>query len=202
MRTRFHGRALRSYQRHFCHQRRVYDTCSSFSKAGAPRPIKREMDFLSDLPNAETFAHLLAREEMRRSRTGESLAVAVLDLDGIRAINARHGAAAGTDMLRRCAEAVRSTIRAVDQVARTGPDDFSVLLHATDSRSAQIWADRFEEALVTSGRGHLAAPVTCSVGLADSDEAPTLLEVAARARKRMEVVQTVRKLRRAREGGS
>jgi diguanylate cyclase (GGDEF)-like protein len=164
--------------------------------------MKREMDFLSDLPNAETFAHLLAREEMRRSRTGESLAVAVLDLDGIRAINVRHGAAAGTDMLRRCAEAVRSTIRTVDQVARTGPDDFSVLLHATDSRSAQIWADRFEEALVISGRGHPAAPVTCSVGLADSEEAPTLLEVAARARKRMEVVQTVRKLRRAREGGS
>jgi diguanylate cyclase (GGDEF)-like protein len=160
------------------------------------------MDLLSHLPDADTFAALLAREELRRSRTQESLAVAVLDLDGIRAINARHGAPAGTDLLRRCAEAVTSTIRGVDQVARTGPDDFSVLLHAADSRSAEIWADRFEEALETYSRGHPAAPVTCSVGYADSHEAPTLLDVAARARKRMEVVQTVRKLRRAREGGS
>jgi diguanylate cyclase (GGDEF)-like protein len=160
------------------------------------------MDPLSDLPNAETFATLLAREELRRSRTGEPITVAVLDLDGIRAINARHGAAAGTEMLRHCADAVRSTIRTVDQMARTGPDDFSVMLHATDSRSAHVWADRFEEVFESCGRGHPAAPVTCSVGLADSDEAPTLLEVAVRARKRMEVVQTVRKLRRAREGGT
>jgi diguanylate cyclase (GGDEF)-like protein len=159
------------------------------------------MDLLSDLPDRDTFAALLAREELRRSRTHESLAVAVLDLDGIRAINARHGAPAGTEVLRRCAEAVSRTIRAVDQLARTGPDDFSVLLHAADSRSAEIWAERFEAALETHSRGHPAAPVTCSVGFADSDEAPTLLEVAARARKRMEVVQTVRKLRRARGGG-
>ena len=87
-------------------------------------------------------------------------------------------------------------------MARTGPDDFSVMLHATDSRSAHVWADRFEEVFESCGRGHPAAPVTCSVGLADSDEAPTLLDVAVRARKRMEVVQTVRKLRRAREGGT
>lgn len=164
--------------------------------------MKGTMDPLSDLPDAETFDALLAREELRRSRTGESLAVAVLDLDGIRAINVHHGAAEGTEMLRRCAEAVRTTIRTVDQMARTGPDDFSVLLHATDSRSAHIWAERFEEVFEAGLRGHPAAPVTCSVGLADSDEAPTLLEVAARARKRMEVVQTVRKLRRTREGGS
>ena len=164
--------------------------------------MKGAMDPLSDLPDAQSFDDLLAREELRRSRTGESLAVAVIDLDGIKAINARHGAAAGTDMLRRCAGAVRSAIRTVDQVARTGPDDFSVLLHATDSRDAHAWADRFEESFETWVRDHPAAPVTCSVGLADSDEAPTLLEVAVRARKRMEVVQTVRKLRRAREGGS
>ena len=171
------------------------------SKASALRPMNGVMDLLSDLPDRDTFAALLAREELRRSRTRESLAVAVLDLDGIRAINARHGAPAGTEVLRRCAEAVSSTIRAVDQLARTGPDDFSVLLHAADSRSAQVWADRFELALEIHSRDHPAAPVTCSVGFADSDEAPTLLDVAVRARKRMEVVQTVRKLRRARGGG-
>jgi diguanylate cyclase (GGDEF)-like protein len=159
------------------------------------------MDPLADMLDADGFAQLLAREELRRSRTGESLGVAVLDVDGLRVINARHGAPAGTDALRRCAEALVRSIRVVDEPARTGPDDFSVLLHAADSRSAQVWADRFEEALAAAGRGHPAAPITCSVGFADSEEAPTLMQVAVRARKRMEVVQTVRKLRRAREGG-
>ena len=43
--------------------------------------------------------------------------------------------------------------------------------------------------------------MTCSIGIADTGEAPTLMEVAVRARRRMEVIQTVRKLRRARESG-
>jgi len=158
-------------------------------------------DWLSDLLDAEGFETLLAREELRRSRTGESLAVAVMDLDGLSAINARHGAATGTELLRSCAESLRLTLRAVDELARTGPDEFAALLHATDATGASAWSDRFEEALDATTREHPAAPVTCALGIADTSEAPTLMEVAVRARRRMEVVQTVRKLRRAREGG-
>ena len=39
-------------------------------------------------------------------------------------------------MLRQCADALARSLRAVDDLARTGPDEFSVLLHATDARSA------------------------------------------------------------------
>jgi diguanylate cyclase (GGDEF)-like protein len=148
------------------------------------------MDALSDLAGAEQFDALLAREELRRARTHEIMAVAVLDVDGLRDVNAAHGAVAGTEMLRRCADALRQSVRAVDEVARTGPDEFSVLLHATDARSATAWAERFED---------LLDPVTCALGIADSAEAPTLMDVAAVARRRMEFVQTMRKLRRARE---
>jgi diguanylate cyclase (GGDEF)-like protein len=156
----------------------------------AAGPMNVPMDPLSDLAGAEEFDALLTREELRRARTGETLTVAVVDLDGLRDMNARHGAAAGTEMLRRCAESLRRSVRAVDELARTGPDEFSVLLHATDARSAAAWAERFEDAL---------DPVTCAVGLADSAEAPTLMDAAAVARRRMEFVQTMRKLRRARE---
>lgn len=159
------------------------------------------MDPLSELAGTEEFHALLAREELRRSRTGESLVVAILDLDGLRSVNARHGASAGTAMLRSCAQTLRETLRAVDQLARTGPDEFSVLLHATDAKRAVIWADRFEDTLERAARDHPAAPVTCALGLADTGEAPTLLEVAATARRRMEVVQTVRRLNRTRDGG-
>jgi diguanylate cyclase (GGDEF)-like protein len=181
--------------------RRALDTAGSLSKADPERPMNLGMDPLSDLPGADDFAALLAREEMRRSRTGEKLSVAVLDVDGLRPVNARHGAASGTEMLRTCAAALRETLRGVDELARTGPDEFSVLLHATNARSAGVWAERFENALEIAAAHHPAAPVTCSLGIADSDEGMTLLEVATRARRRMEVVQTVRKLRRAREGG-
>ena len=110
--------------------------------------------------------------------------------------------AAGTEMLRRCALALAQSVRAVDELARTGPDEFSVLLHATDAHSASAWARRFEDTLESSTTLHPAAPLTCAIGIADTTETPSLMETAARARKRMEVVQAVRKLRRNRETGA
>jgi diguanylate cyclase (GGDEF)-like protein len=159
------------------------------------------MDSLADLPRGEDFAALLVREELRRGRTDEVLSIAVLDVDGLRTVNALLGASAGTEVLRVCAGALRATARTVDVIARTGADEFSVLLHATDARSANAWADRFELAVDSAAAEHPAAPITCALGLADTTEEPSLMEVAARARRRMEVIQTVRKLRRAREGG-
>jgi len=160
------------------------------------------MDALSDLPGAEEFAELLAREDLRRGRTSEPLAIAVLDLDGLGSVNKVHGAAVGTQLLRTCVEVLSQTIRGVDEIARTGPDEFSVLLHATDADRATAWEERFEDMLDACGRNMPASPVTCSIGIADTAEAPTLMEVAVRARRRMEVIQTVRKLRRARESGA
>jgi diguanylate cyclase (GGDEF)-like protein len=162
--------------------------------------MTREMDPLAELPDAESFESLLAREELRRARTGESLTVAMLDVDGLRWVNAQHGAGAGSEILRLCAATLRSTLRAVDELARTGPDEFSVLLHATDSRNASIWADRFEDELQAGSFELDAGPITCSIGLADTSADITLMEAAVRAHRRMEVVQTVRKLRRARGG--
>jgi diguanylate cyclase (GGDEF)-like protein len=158
------------------------------------------VDPLAELPSAEDFQDLLVREELRRARTGESLTVAMLDVDGLRRVNARHGAAAGSEVLRLCVSTLRSTLRAVDEVARTGPDEFSVLLHATDSRNASIWASRFEDELQAVSFELDAGPVTCSIGLADTSADISLMEAATKAHRRMEVVQTVRKLRRDRGG--
>ena len=76
-----------------------------------------------------------------------------------------------------------------------------MLLHATDADNAAAWETRFEDMLDACSSSYPSAPVTCSIGIADTGEAPTLMEVAIRARRRMEVIQTVRKLRRARESG-
>lgn len=162
--------------------------------------MTRRMDPLAELPDADDFKALLTREELRRARTGEPLTVAVLDVDGLRWVNAHHGAPAGSEILRLCVSTLRTSLRAVDELARTGPDEFSVLLHATDSRNASNWADRFEDELQAVSSELDAGPVTCAIGLADTSADITLMEAAARAHRRMEVVQTVRKLRRSRGG--
>jgi diguanylate cyclase (GGDEF)-like protein len=160
------------------------------------------MDPLAELPGAEDFEALLAREELRRGRTNETLAVAMVDVDGLRRVNREHGASAGTEVLRLCVAMLRSTLRAVDDIARTGPDEFAVLLHGTDARSASIWADRFEDELAAESFEHVAGPVTCSIGIAGTAADQTLMQAASKAHRRMEVIQTVRKLRRTREGGA
>jgi diguanylate cyclase (GGDEF)-like protein len=161
-----------------------------------------QMDPLADLPGPDDFDALLAREELRRARTSELIAVAMVDLDGLRAVNKHHGAGAGTDALRMCAATLRATLRAVDDVARTGPDEFAVLLHGTDARSAAIWADRFEDELAAVSFEHVAGPLTCSVGISDTSGGQGLMEAVSKAHRRMEVIQTMRKLRRMREGGA
>jgi diguanylate cyclase (GGDEF)-like protein len=157
------------------------------------------MDHLSDLPGPADFQALVLREEMRRSRTGESIAVAVLDVDGLGQIGEIHGRKVAAELLGLCVESLRSTLRAADQLARTGLDEFSVLLHATDSKRANHWALRFDKTFERAVAAHTVGEATCAIGIADSQESSTLVEAAARARRRMEVVQTVRRLRRRRE---
>jgi diguanylate cyclase (GGDEF)-like protein len=130
------------------------------------------------------------------------MAVAMVDVDGMRRVNRLHGASAGTDVLRLCISTLRSTLRAVDEIARTGPDEFGVLLHGTDARSASTWADRFEDELAAESFQHVAGIVTCSIGIAGTSTDQTLMQAASKAHRRMEVIQTVRKLRRTREGGA
>jgi diguanylate cyclase (GGDEF)-like protein len=159
------------------------------------------VDPLAELPTADDFDALLAREELRRGRTGETLTVAMLDVDGLRRVNRHHGAAAGTELLRLCVSTLRASLRSIDEIARVGPDEFAVLMHGTDARSAATWADRFEDELQAASFELDAGPMTCSIGLSDTTEF-TLMETAVRAHRRMEVVQTMRKLRRMREGGA
>ena len=54
----------------------------------------------------------------------------------------------------------------------------------------------FEDAVA----GHQVRAATCAIGIADTGETPTLIEAAARARRRMKVVQAVRKHRRRGDG--
>jgi diguanylate cyclase (GGDEF)-like protein len=160
------------------------------------------VDPLAELPGAEEFQELLAREELRRGRTNELLAVAMLDIDGLRRVNREHGASAGTELLRICVATLRATLRAVDDLARVGPDEFAVLLHGTNGRSAAVWADRFEDELVAESFELVGGPVTCSIGIASPSDDLNLMQAAAKAHRRMEVVQTMRKLRRMRDGGT
>lgn len=98
-----------------------------------------ETDSLTHLYNRRGWDRLLDLEEARCRRYGHPACVVVIDLDGLKSTNDRSGHAAGDELLRRAAAAIRATARESDVVARLGGDEFGILgLECDDVEAAQL----------------------------------------------------------------
>jgi diguanylate cyclase (GGDEF)-like protein len=86
-----------------------------------------ERDPLTGSLSRDAFTVRVLDEQNRALRIGSSLAVALVDVDGLKAINDAHGHATGDRLLIGTADALRIGRRA-DLVARWGGDEFVVLL--------------------------------------------------------------------------
>ena len=84
-------------------------------------------DPLTGLANRRLFNELFEAGLARAERTGDPLAVAYLDLDGLKHINDTFGHDAGDIVLRETARRLLSIVRGADGVARLGGDEFVVL---------------------------------------------------------------------------
>jgi diguanylate cyclase (GGDEF)-like protein len=122
-------------------------------------------DPLTGLLDRRAFLAELDRENVRSRRYAQPLAVAVLDVDGLKTINDRGGHGAGDAALRAIGDAVRDGLRASDLGGRVGGDEFAVLAPESDEHAAVSLAERIRaraEAVRLPG----ALPLTVSIGLA------------------------------------
>jgi diguanylate cyclase (GGDEF)-like protein len=92
-------------------------------------------DSLTGLLNRRVFLDRLEHALARAQRSGERLALLFIDLDGFKAINDRHGHAAGDALLQTLAQRLREQVRAEDTVARLGGDEFVVLIDHLDDEA-------------------------------------------------------------------
>ena len=123
-------------------------------------------DSLTGLYNARGLLAHLEAELARCRRYRESLALLLLDLDGLKRINDRYGHHAGNAALGWLADVIRSELRETDLAARWGGDEFAILAPNTSQAAALALAERIR---VRVPEQDTPWHVTASVGVAAAE---------------------------------
>lgn len=94
-------------------------------------------DGLTGLANRRRFDEVIQREWRRTGRTGASLALLMIDVDGFKELNDKYGHARGDEVLKALARVIDQSIRRPgDLGARYGGEEFAVVLPDTDHNAA------------------------------------------------------------------
>ncbi|NUQ27053.1 MAG: GGDEF domain-containing protein [Acidobacteriaceae bacterium] len=107
------------------------------------------------------------REVLRAARKRTTLSVLAIDIDLFKQINDTYGHAAGDIALKKVAERMQSLIRGGDVLARTGGEEFTILLPETSLTAAQEIAERLRSSIAALDIATEAAAVhlTISIGI-------------------------------------
>jgi diguanylate cyclase (GGDEF)-like protein len=137
--------------------------------------LNRELatrDALTGLLNRRAMVELLAREHPRIQRGHGPLALALLDIDWFKRINDDFGHGAGDEVLRRFATLVKSQLRAADELARWGGEEFLLLMPGTRADDAHLVLDRLRAAVAGGGFEAIARglKVSFSAGVVELQE--------------------------------
>jgi len=115
---------------------------------------RADVDPLLDILNRRGFERELKRSLAYLQRYKGEAALLFIDLDGFKAVNDRHGHAAGDALLKAVACELVGHVRASDVVARLGGDEFGVLLWNLGAALAAAKARDLERLIETVSVAH------------------------------------------------
>ena len=112
-------------------------------------------DPLTGLANRVLLTDRLAHAMQLRDRNGSPVGVLLADLDDFKLVNDGLGHSVGDDLLRSVGDRIQQSVRPGDTVARTGGDEFGILVEDAPAITEQV-AERivraFDEPFVIAGR--------------------------------------------------
>jgi diguanylate cyclase len=138
-------------------------------------------DPLTAALNRRGLSEAFAREAARARRTGQPLAIALLDLDDFKRVNDRHGHAVGDAALVHLTRVLAETLRPTDLCCRLGGEEFVVVMPGADRAAANGALARLQAAI--AARPVAGTPVTLafSAGVVLSQDGEALEQLLDRA---------------------
>lgn len=104
-------------------------------------------DILTHLPNRKFLMEKLTESIKTTEKSGDSLALCFIDLDGFKSINDNYGHNVGDKFLCEVSKNLRKTVRSHDLVARLGGDEFVVVFNRIkDNHVLFLLLDRLAKA--------------------------------------------------------
>jgi len=123
-------------------------------------------DALTNLPSRGQYMPTLRQEVARARRYERSLSLILIDIDDFSALNSKYGHDAGDSVLAKIAATVSKVARDSDFIARTGGDEFAIILTETDNIGGRIFAERIRASIESIKVGHNQHTIRFSASIA------------------------------------
>ena len=128
-------------------------------------------DVVTQIGNRRFFDTVFAEELEKARRTGETMCLAMADLDRFKLVNDRFGHVVGDRILRLFAEILVQNVRGQDRVARYGGEEFAVMFPGANLDEAIEALDRIRRVLESKQwtlepSGERVGKITVSFGVA------------------------------------
>jgi diguanylate cyclase (GGDEF)-like protein len=126
------------------------------------------VDDLTGVGNRRLLLQRLTEECARSERSGEPFALLVIDLDSFKQINDTYGHATGDACLQHFTLMAQTRLRPGDLLARTGGDEFCIVLPSSTLREGAMIARRVLEVCREDAEGCAGdeVPIAVSIGVA------------------------------------
>ncbi|MBI3715126.1 MAG: GGDEF domain-containing protein [Betaproteobacteria bacterium] len=141
--------------------------------------VLSRVDFLTKLANRRTFLESLGVEYRRCQRYRHNLTLVLIDCDDFTALIDERGYSTGDMLLGAVADLVAESFRSTDFMARSGSNEFALILPETPADQSAIKLKKFHQALqlLTVGRDwQVTFSIACAVYSAMPESAARVLE--------------------------
>jgi diguanylate cyclase (GGDEF)-like protein/putative nucleotidyltransferase with HDIG domain len=162
------------------HARLLGDAQARIAALERQLEVQAGFDPVTGLVSLPRFRAQLDIEVQRSRRHGRPLSAAVLDIDGFRDINSRHGYAIGDTVLAAVGTVLTNATRIHDFACRTSADEFVVVMPETDIPGAERAFERIMLELEAAEAGPVSH-ISASVGIAifeHTQSSPQLIAAA------------------------